>query len=404
VFDPYFLLTTEKQRHRLSRIRPEDEQKQIMTTSIFEIDTAPDDTLRLTLAGEWKLGNVQPSAQGLLDQLEERKVNRVTFDTNELDDWDSMLLVFITRISEACSRHKVSMDQSGLPAGVRRLMVLSSPENQRTGIAHGAERQPFLARIGGITLELAASVQEALAFIGEVTLALFRLLRGRAGYRRIDLILNIQEAGVQALPIITLISLLIGMILAFIAAIQLKLFGAQIYVADVVGIGTVRVMGAVMAGVIMAGRTGAAYAAQIGTMQVNEEVDALQTLGLSPIEFLVLPRVLALTLMMPLLCVYADLMGVLGGMTVGVGVLNLGAVEYMNQTRAAISLTDFSVGLFHSFVFGILIAVSGCLRGIKCEGSASAVGNAATSAVVTAIVAMVVATLIITLSCQVLGI
>ncbi|MBM9604706.1 MlaE family ABC transporter permease [Desulfopila inferna] len=375
-----------------------------MTTSIFEIDTAPDDTLRLTLAGEWKLGNVQPSAQGLLEQLEERKVNRVTFDTNELDDWDSMLLVFITRISEACSRHKVSMDQSGLPAGVRRLMVLSSPENQRTGIAHGAERQPFLARIGGITLELAASVQEALAFIGEVTLALFRLLRGRAGYRRIDLILNIQEAGVQALPIITLISLLIGMILAFIAAIQLKLFGAQIYVADVVGIGTVRVMGAVMAGVIMAGRTGAAYAAQIGTMQVNEEVDALQTLGLSPIEFLVLPRVLALTLMMPLLCVYADLMGVLGGMTVGVGVLNLGAVEYMNQTRAAISLTDFSVGLFHSFVFGILIAVSGCLRGIKCEGSASAVGNAATSAVVTAIVAMVVATLIITLSCQVLGI
>ncbi len=375
-----------------------------MTTSIFEIDTAPDDTLRLTLAGEWKLGNVQPSAQGLLDQLEERKVNRVTFDTNKLDDWDSMLLVFITRISEACNRHNVSMDQSGLPAGVRRLMVLSSPQNQRTGIAHGAERQPFLARIGDKTLELAASVQEALAFIGEVTLALFRMLRGRAGYRRIDLILNIQEAGVQALPIITLISLLIGMILAFIAAIQLKLFGAQIYVADVVGIGTVRVMGAVMAGVIMAGRTGAAYAAQIGTMQVNEEVDALQTLGLSPVEFLVLPRVLALTLMMPLLCVYADLMGVLGGMMVGVGMLNLGAVEYMNQTRAAISLTDFNVGLFHSFVFGILIAVSGCLRGIKCEGSASAVGNAATSAVVTAIVAMVVATLIITLSCQVLGI
>lgn len=375
-----------------------------MTTSIFEIDTATDDTLRLTLAGKWRLGNVQPSAQGLLDRLKEQKVKRVTFDTNRLDAWDSMLLVFIARISAACIHHNVSMDQSGLPAGVRRLMELSSPRNQRTGITHGAERLPFLARIGDKALELTAGVKEALGFIGEVTLALLRMLRGRAGYRRIDLILNIQQAGVQALPIITLISLLIGMILAFIAAIQLKLFGAQIYVADVVGIGTVRVMGAVMAGVIMAGRTGAAYAAQIGTMQVNEEVDALETLGLSPIEFLVLPRVLALTLMMPLLCVYADLMGVLGGMMVGVGMLNLGAVEYINQTKSAITLTHFNVGLLHSFVFGILIAVSGCLRGMKCAGSASAVGSAATSAVVTAIVAMVVATLIITLSCQILGI
>ncbi|GAB6190602.1 ABC transporter permease [Desulfocastanea catecholica] len=150
-----------------------------MTTSILEIDAASDDTLQLTLAGEWRLGNVQPSAQGLLDQLKEQKVNRVTFDTNRLDAWDSMLLVFIARISAACSRHNVSMDQSGLPAGVRRLMELSSPRNQRTGITHGA----------------------------------------------------------------------------------------------------------VMAGVIIAGRTGAAYAAQIGTMQVNEEVDALETLGLSPIEF-----------------------------------------------------------------------------------------------------------------------
>ena len=375
-----------------------------MTTSIFEIETEPDDTLQLILAGEWRLGNVQPSAQGLLDRLKEQKVNRVTFDTNRLEDWDSMLLVFIARISEACSHHDVSMDYSGLPAGVRRLMELSSPRNQRTGITHGAERQPFLARIGDKTLELSGSAKEVFTFIGEITLAFFRLLRGRPGYRRIDLVLNIQEAGVQALPIITLVSLLIGMILAFTAAIQLKLFGAQIYVADVVGIGVVRVIGAVMAGVIMAGRTGAAYAAQIGTMQVNEEVDALETLGLSPIEFLVMPRVLALTLMMPLLCVYADLMGILGGMMVGVGMLNLGAVEYINQTKNAITLTDFNVGLFHSFVFGVLIAISGCLRGIKCEGSASAVGHAATSAVVTAIVAMVVMTLIITLSCQVLGI
>jgi phospholipid/cholesterol/gamma-HCH transport system permease protein len=194
------------------------------------------------------------------------------------------------------------------------------------------------------------------------------------------------------------------MILAFVAAIQLKMFGAQIYVADVVGIGVVRVMGAIMTGIIMSGRTGAAFAAQLGTMQVNEEIDALETLGFSPVEFLVLPRMVALMLMMPLLCVFSDLMGVLGGMIVGVGMLDLGVIEYVNESRHALSITQFLIGLFHSFVFGILVAVSGCLRGIQCERSASAVGYAATSAVVTGIVSIVVATAIITLSCQVLGI
>jgi phospholipid/cholesterol/gamma-HCH transport system permease protein len=375
-----------------------------MTTATIEIDKGPDNSLRLILAGEWTLANALPSAEDVFDRLKEQKVNRITFDTGDLLDWDSMLLLFISKLADACSRNDIALDQSGLPAGVHRLMELASLQNQRTGMAKSEEPQSFLALLGEKTLDLVENVKDALAFIGEVTLALLRLVRGRARYRRIDLIQHIQEAGVEALPIVTLVSLLIGMILAFTAAIQLKLFGAQIYVADAVGIGIVRVIGAVMAGVIMAGRTGAAYAAQIGTMQVNEEVDALETLGVSPIEFLVLPRVLALTLMMPLLCVYADLMGILGGMMVGVGMLDLGAVEYMNQTKAAITLTHFNVGLFHSFVFGILIAVSGCLRGIRCEGSASAVGYAATSAVVTAIVAMVVATLIITLSCQLLGI
>lgn len=362
------------------------------------------DILRLTFTGEWKLGSMLPSAETVLAELKGKNATGITFDTTRLDGWDSILLVFITKISETCRRDGVSIDQSGLPAGVRRLMELAAPENQRSGMMQESERSSFLVRVANKTLEQLKSVQEVCSFIGEVTLAVLKMLRGRADFRRIDLILTIQETGAQALPIITLISLLIGMILAFIAAIQLKLFGAQIYVADVVGIGIVRVMGAVMAGVIMAGRTGAAFAAQLGTMQVNEEIDALQTLGLSPVEFLVLPRMLALTLMMPLLCMYADLMGVLGGMVVGVGMLNLGGTEYVNQTKSALSLTHLLVGLFHSFVFGILIALSGCLRGIQCERSASAVGYAATSAVVTGIVCMVAATLIITLSCQVLGI
>jgi phospholipid/cholesterol/gamma-HCH transport system permease protein len=227
---------------------------------------------------------------------------------------------------------------------------------------------------------------------------------GKACFRRSDMVQLVREAGADALPIVSLISLLVGLILAFVAAAQLQMFGAQIYVANLVGIAMVRVMGAVMTGIIVAGRTGASYAAQLGTMQVNEELDALETLGVSPTEFLVLPRMLALCIMMPLLGLYADLMGVLGGLIVSTGMLGIGPMQYLRQTQAAVGLDDFFVGLFHSAVFGVLVALAGCLRGIQCGRSASAVGQATTSAVVTSIVSIIVATAIITVTCNVLGI
>jgi phospholipid/cholesterol/gamma-HCH transport system permease protein len=241
-------------------------------------------------------------------------------------------------------------------------------------------------------------------FLGGASVAFGRLLTGRASFRRSDLVLLLLECGAQALPIVSLISVLVGLILAFVGAIELKMFGAQIYVADVVGIGMVRIMGAIMTGIIMAGRTGAAFAAQIGTMQVNEEIDALQTLGISPMEFLVLPRMVALIVMMPLLCLYADLMGIVGGIVVGTGMLDLSLAEYLNRTREAVTMNELWIGLFHSVVFGVLVAMAGCLRGMECGRSAAAVGEAATSAVVTSIVAIVVATAVITFACQVLGI
>jgi phospholipid/cholesterol/gamma-HCH transport system permease protein len=166
----------------------------------------------------------------------------------------------------------------------------------------------------------------------------------------------------------------------------------------------VRAMGAIMTGIIIAGRTGAAFAASIGTMQVNEEIDALQTTGVSPMDFLVLPRVLALSLMMPLLTVYADLMGILGGMVVGVFGLDLSAMEYYQETKKAVGLTNVWIGLFSGFVYGVLVAMAGCMRGMRCGRSASAVGDATTSAVVTSIVSIVVATAVITVLCNVLGI
>jgi phospholipid/cholesterol/gamma-HCH transport system permease protein len=244
----------------------------------------------------------------------------------------------------------------------------------------------WLASIGTRVLDGWKGAVTMVSFIGEAVLSLGRLFIGRARFRRADLLLFIQECGAQALGIVTLISFLIGLILAFMGAMQLRQFGAVIYTADLVGLGMTREMGAVMTGVIIAGRTGAAFAAQLGTMQVNEEIDAMVTMGIPPMDFLVLPRMLALILMMPLLCIYADMIGMLAGVFIGTGMLDLSLTEYVNETRKAVDLVDFGLGVFKSAVFGALIALAGCLRGMQCGRSAAAVGAAATSAVVTGIV------------------
>jgi phospholipid/cholesterol/gamma-HCH transport system permease protein len=243
-----------------------------------------------------------------------------------------------------------------------------------------------------------------LGFIGEATLTFVRLFRGRARFRRSDLALIIQECGPQALPIVTLISFLVGLILAYMGAVQLKLFGAQVYVASLVGLGMARVMSALMTGIIMAGRTGASFAAQLGTMQVNEEIDAFKTLGISPMEFLVLPRMLALIVMVPLLTLYSDLVGILAGFIVGVTMLDIGLMEYYYQTVESLTVMQFVIGLIQAAVFGILIAIASCMRGMQCGRSASAVGEATTSAVVTSIVFIVVAASVLTIIFNVLGI
>jgi phospholipid/cholesterol/gamma-HCH transport system permease protein len=304
--------------------------------------------------------------------------------------WDTGLLTFLLQIIEPDKARPIEIDQSGLQEGMRRLMALATAVPERQGAARQDVPTSFFTLIGSRVFRAVDASREMVAFIGSIFLAWLKLLRGQARFRWSDLILLIQACGVQALPIVSIIGLLIGLILAFMGAIQLRQFGAQIYVADLVGIGMTREMGAVMTGIIMAGRTGAAFAAQLGTMQVNEEIDALTTLGISPIEFLVLPRMLALVVMMPLLCVYADLLGILGGVIVATSMLDLSFTEYYNETLYAVSLTDFFVGVFKSGVFGVLIAIAGCLRGMQCGRSALAVGEAATSAVVTGIVFIIV--------------
>jgi phospholipid/cholesterol/gamma-HCH transport system permease protein len=361
--------------------------------------------LLIHLSGEWRIGEALPSFKEIQNQvMSEIDIRKVAFDAKDLAQWDSSLLILLTKIKTICSKNNIFLDHEGLPEGAKRLLELATAVPEITDAKKVEEQETFLYLVGAETIYFFRSAREMIAFIGGAFLAFIRFFKGKARYRRSDLTMTIQECGAQALPIVSLISLLVGLILAFIGAIQLKMFGAQIYIADLVGIAMVRVMGAVMTGIIMAGRTGAAFAAQIGTMEVNEEIDALKTLGISPMEYLVLPRMLALVLMMPLLCLYADLMGILGGSIVAIGMLDLNIHQYYIQTKNAVSLNHLWIGLFHSAVFGILVALAGCLRGMQCGRSASAVGDAATSAVVTAIVSITVATAIITIMCNVIGI
>ena len=363
-------------------------------------------TLGLRFSGAWRIGQAFPDPAPVRTALTAKpSPARLTFDTVHLTGWDSLFLAHCRALLALAREQGLDVDTSGLPEGVVELLLLADKVPKRKGAdKKKAEHEPFLDRMGSLGQTIAQAVHNLLDFVGDMTLACLALVRGKAVYQRSALVLLLHQAGVEALPIVSLISLLVGLILAFVGAIQLSQFGAQIYVSTIVGIAMVRVMGAIMTGIIMAGRTGAAYAAELGTMQVNEEIDALRTFGFSPIQFLVLPRMIALVLMMPLLCVYADLMGILGGFIVGVFMLHINPIQYLTHTWQSVPLVNFWIGLVHSAVFGVLVAMAGCYRGMRCSRSALGVGQATTAAVVTSILAIVIATAIITVACNIIGV
>jgi phospholipid/cholesterol/gamma-HCH transport system permease protein len=362
-----------------------------------ELSRPRQDTLLVHLSGSWTLHSQRSTVAELQPQLEAgAHVQRLTFETSGLTAWDSGLVTFLRNVEELCRSRQIAIDRDTLPDGIRRLLELAAAVPERQEARRGEGRDPLLARIGKWGIGVAAAATDMVRFIGEAFLAFLQLLRGRASFRWSDLTLLLQECGAQALPIVTLISFLVGAILAFIGAVQLQQFGAQIFVANLVGLAMALEMGAMMTAIIMSGRTGAAFAAQLGTMQVNQEIDALTTLGISPMEFLVVPRMVALVLMVPLLTVYANLMGMLGGAAIGATMLDISLKSYFIQLQEALTLKYCAQGLIKSAVYGVIVALSGCMRGMQSGRSAAAVGQAATSAVVTSIVGIIVASATLT--------
>ena len=360
--------------------------------------------LVLRLSGRWVLAEPRPEPARVLGGFESAAtLAAVRFEADELQAWDTGLLIFVQACQDWADAQGLICQLGDLPEGVQNLLALARAVPKEPP-ATGRRTRGWLSGLGEHSLGALAGVLRFFGFTGELVLDLLAFALRRAQVRRQDFLFILQTTGVMAVPIVALLSFLTGLIIAFIGVIQLQKFAADIYVADLVGLATTRELAAVMAGVIMAGRTGAAFAAQIGSMKVNEEIDALTTFGISPMQFLVLPRVIAMVLMMPLLCVCANLVSMLGGMVVAIAISDVSITQYLNQIDAAVSITDFAVGIFKSSVFGLIIAMAGCYRGLHCGQDATAVGLAATSAVVTSITWIVLADAVFAVMFHILGI
>jgi phospholipid/cholesterol/gamma-HCH transport system permease protein len=314
-----------------------------------------------------------------------------------LGRWDSGLVTRLIEVYRDAQTRAIPFDDSGLPDGVRRLIALAFAVKPREGAARQQHKTALVQHVGESAQELWRSGVDFVTFIGEAALSVGRFATGRAKYLKSDVLQHIEEAGANALPIVSLISVLIGMIFAFVGVTQLRAFGAGIYTANLVAVAMIREMAPIMTAIIMAGRTGAAYAAEIGTMKVNEEIDALTTLGIDPVDFLVTPRMLALVLMIPALTMYASLMGIIGGGVVGLSMVDVSFVQYVQQTISSVTLGSLFSGLLMCIVFGALVALAGCQQGMACGTSAMAVGQATTRAVVMGIVLIVVSASILTI-------
>ena len=342
--------------------------------------------LEVALEGAWRLNGTTPRWSSVVGAS---KPPAVRLRAEGVSQWDTSLVAFVGEAQRWCGDEGVACDTAALPEKMR-LLGGQFAESLRAG-PRVERAQSLLVEVGLSTRVAMAQGRDILQFVGECWIAAKRLVAGQAGFRWNDCLAEMQKCGAMALPIVSLISFLVGVTLAYSGAIVLRRFGGDIWVADLIGVAMTREMGAMMAGIVLAGRTGAAYAAEIGSMKANEEIDALTVLGISPVRFLVLPRVIALGLMMPLLALYANCLGILGGMAVAYTTLDIPPAAYWVEMLTIVDLPDVTVGVIKSIAFGLIVGLAGCRRGLQADNNAAGVGRAATSAVVTAILFIIVA-------------
>ena len=347
--------------------------------------------VRCALAGRIALDNVYEVLGELRTLLDQMIPTKFTLDLSKIEYLDSSGALALRTFEREAQKKNIPLAFLNTTPEAQRVMDLIDMQAIEGPSLRQEEVLNIFEQLGRGSMDLVNEAYQLLSFFGELLTALAVSVFRPSLVRWSEVLVYMYKTGVEALPILGLMSLLMGLVVAFMSSFQLQQFGAVIFVADLVGIGFVRELGSLLTGILISGRSGSAFAAEIGTMQVNEEVDALEVMGFEPIRFLAVPKVLASMLVMPALTVYCMFFGLLGGLIVGVSILDISTYAYINETRKALSLSDLYYSLFKSVVYAVIIAGIGCQRGFEVQGGAQEVGRATTSAVVTSLFVVIVA-------------
>ena len=345
------------------------------------------------LLGKMGASNAAHLIEELSAIIEDRDPSSLTVDLKEVSYMDDFgVLVLMELRNRMIDRRGQFFLENTNGEIEKTLSILNFADlGKRVSLGKRKIKQKVLVRFGDAAIRHAEDVKYLISFVGSVFMELIYVLVHPKSLRRDDAILAMQVTGVDALPIVGLISFLMGLIMAFMSSAQLQQFGANIYVASLVGLAMVRELDPLMTGIIVAGRSGSAFVSEIGTMRISDEIDALFTMGFAPTRFLVIPKMVATVIVLPLLTLFSDLFAIMGGLLVGVFMLDLTANGYIAQTIKTLYLFDIFWGLLKSGVFAMIITWVGCLRGFQVRGGAASVGEATTSAVVSSIFMIVVA-------------
>lgn len=352
----------------------------------YQLVTSKDNAVGIQFIGRIDHRIAAALLKNLLAEVTTLKPTQVTIDLNRTTYFDDFGVLVLSELRNQLNKQQVPFNIVQPPQKAAEVIALTNFEDPPFGaLTRPKTRDNFILRFGDSAIKEAYNIRFLISFLGSVVLCMLHVIRHPRSLRFNDTVTQMQKTGVDALPIVGLISFLLGLIMAFVSSLQLAQYGASILVASLVALAMVSELGPIMTAIVVAGRSGSAFAAEIGTMRISDEVDALFSMGISPTLFLVVPRIVAAVIVVPLLTLFADLSAIMGGLVISVSMLDLTVGSYLNQTIQSLSLFEFMWGLSKSVLFAALIAWIGCLRGFQVRGGSSEVGNAATSAVVSGI-------------------
>lgn len=358
----------------------------IIPSDFYHLVTSKDGTVGLQFKGQIDRQCAGTLLKHLLLEFKTQMPRKLVVDLNRITYFDDFGALILFELRRFLNQHQIPFTITQPPPKAVEILALTNFDDPKLYAPLPKFKQPnLIIRLGDAALSTADNLRYQIAFLGSVILCLLHVLRHPRALRKGDTVLLMQKTGVDALPIVGMISFLLGLIMAFVSSLQLEQFGASIFVASLVALSMVSELGPIMTAIVVAGRSGSAFAAEIGTMRISDEVDALFTMGISPTLFLAVPRIVAAVVVVPLLTIFADLFAIMGGLVISVSMLDLTMSSYIAQTIKALTLFELVWGLMKSVIFALLIAWIGCLRGFQVRGGASGVGNAATSAVVSGI-------------------